>query len=275
MVNISVIIPTHNRAAVLSKALDSVLCQRHPAQEIIVVDDGSTDQTSRLMQSDYPNVCYIHTAQLGVSHARNVGIKAAQSEWIALLDSDDVWLPHKLQAQVDALEQAPRDYWICHSDEMWIRDGRRVNPKHKHRKQGGWIYPHCLPLCAMSPSAILIHRSVFERVGLFDEDLVVCEDYDLWLRITACYPVLYVDQPLIQKYGGHADQLSQRYWGMDRFRIRALQKMLQSNALPGHYRQMTIEALQHKARVYLAGARKRQKWDEVAYYEKLCQCYPS
>ncbi len=100
---------------------------------------------------------------------------------------------------------------VCHTDEIWIRNGRRVNARKKHGKKGGWIFQHCLPLCAMSPSSIMIHRDVFTALGGFDERLPACEDYDLWLRITARYPVLFTRQPLIEKYGGHDDQLSRKY----------------------------------------------------------------
>ena len=111
---------------------------------------------------------------------------------------------------------------------------------HKHAKAGGWIYTHCLPLCAISPSAVLIHRSIFDCVGLFNEQLPACEDYDLWLRICARFPVHFIPEPLIIKYGGHDDQLSRRYWGMDRFRIQALEDILASGVLTEEHRQATL-----------------------------------
>ncbi len=188
-----------------------------------------------------------------------------------MLDSDDAWLPHKLAQQVAALQQ--HGGYICHSDEIWIRNGRRVNPKKRHAKSGGWMYQQCLPLCAISPSAVMIHRSVLETVGYFDETLTVCEDYDLWLRICARYPVVYIDEPLVTKYGGHADQLSQQYCGMDRFRIRALEKMLQSGHLSAADQQATRMMLQHKINVYLTGVRKRNRTEEITHYESLLARY--
>lgn len=268
--NISVIIPTHNRAHTLPRALDSVLTQTHSADEIIVVDDGSDDDSAALLQQHYPQVKLIQQTNQGVSAARNRGIEQAQSQWIALLDSDDAWLPHKLERQLAALAAAP-EYRLVHSDEIWIRDGVRVNAMNKHRKQGGWIFQHCLPLCAISPSAAMIHRSVFDDIGLFDEELPACEDYDLWLRLTAREAVLYIDEPLITKYGGHADQLSARFWGMDRFRIRALEKILNSDALNNDDFEAARQILVKKASIYLNGARKRSRHEIIPEYEALLQ----
>ena len=227
---ISVIIPTYNRAHLLPRALDSILSQSCLPNEIIVVDDGSTDDTSVLMPSVYPEIVFIQQSNTGVSCTRNVGIKRASGDWIAFLDSDDEWFPEKLEVQMNALYKNP-ELKICHTNEIWIRNGTRVNPKKKHEKFGGWIFQKCLPLCCISPSSVIIHKSIFNEVGLFDDSLLVCEDYDLWLRITARNPVLYIEKPLLRKYGGHNDQLSRKYWGMDRFRIKSLEKIIYSKEL--------------------------------------------
>jgi len=236
---ISVIIPSFNRVALLPRAIDSVLSQTGariaeshcPVNEtdlfeleVIVIDDGSTDGTESVIREKYPEVIYLRQDNLGVSAARNVAIKQASGNWIALLDSDDEWMPNKLVEQIKVLNQT--ELKVCHTEEVWVRDGVRVNQMKKHQKSGGAIFKKCLPLCAMSPSSILIHTSVFEEVGLFDESLPACEDYELWLKITAVYSVAYIEEPLIYKYGGHEDQLSRQYWGMDRFRVIALQKIL-------------------------------------------------
>jgi len=220
---VTVVIPTFNRAELLARAIESVLIQKLDL-EIIVVDDGSTDHTEQLIGNNYPEVRYIKQSNQGVSAARNFAIKQASNEWIALLDSDDEWLPHKLVSQLAELKKT--NLKICHTQEIWIRNGVRVNQMNKHKKHGGQIFKHCLPLCAMSPSSIVIHKSVFDDVGLFDESLPACEDYDLWLRIAAFYKVAYIEEPCIRKYGGHEDQLSRQYWGMDRFRVIALEKLL-------------------------------------------------
>jgi glycosyltransferase involved in cell wall biosynthesis len=264
--DISVVVPTFDRAAVLPRAIESVRAQTRPPAELIVVDDGSTDGTAELIGGQFSEAHILRQENLGVSAARNRGIEASTGEWIALLDSDDEWRPAKLQRQVAALRDHP-DLRICHTDEIWIRKGRRVNPRRIHAKHGGWIFERCLPLCAMSPSSIMIHRSIFEEVGLFDEGLPACEDYDLWLRICSRFPVLYVDEPLVVKYGGHDDQLSSRIWGLDRFRIEALEKILREDHLAPDDRIAALAMLLEKIQIYLAGARKRGRAEEAAAYE--------
>jgi len=263
---ISVIIPTWNRADTIVRAVESVIGQSLPAHEIIVVDDGSDDDTAHRLSSIEP-VTRLFQNNAGVSAARNRGIRAATGDWIALLDSDDEWLPQKLQRQVAALELQPETR-LCHTDEIWIRRNVRVNPKNKHRKTGGWIYPHCLPLCAISPSAALIRRDVFDTIGWFDESLPACEDYDFWLRLCAREPVTYVDELLLNKYGGHADQLSQRHWGMDRFRIIALVKAIYSGMLSPDDLLATQSMLATKLAIFTAGAKKRGRAAEAAHFEK-------
>ena len=265
---IAVVIPTFNRARLLARSLRSVAAQTLAPAEVIVVDDGSTDATGNVILQHFPDVRYLRQASRGVSRARNRGILAARSEWLAFLDSDDEWVPHKLERQCNALIQQGR-FRICHTDEIWIRNGRRVNPMNKHAKAGGAIFKRCLPRCVISPSSVIIHRSVFERVGGFDETLPACEDYDLWLRICSLYPVLFLSEPLIIKYGGHADQLSRRHWGMDRFRVQALEKILDRGNLSRDDRMATLQVLLHKITIVLQGARKRNNKALVsAYLEK-------
>ncbi len=269
---VSVIIPTHNRAHTLSRALESVLAQSHPVLEIIVIDDGSTDETPGLMAEQYAQCCYLRQDNQGVSAARNRGIQQARGEWLALLDSDDCWMPKKLERQFDRLAALP-GHRLCHSDEIWIRNGKRVNAMRKHAKQGGHIYQYCLPLCVISPSATLLHRSLFEVYGLFDENLPACEDYDLWLRICSREPVAYVDEPLVIKYGGHEDQLSRRHWGMDRFRVHALGKLLESQTLSPADRAKTLRTLEQKCQILIQGAEKRSAWARADEYRKILKHY--
>lgn len=271
-IDLSVIVPTHNRRNALKRALKSVDAQTLPAGEVIVIDDGSTDQTRAMLRSEFPHIVYRSQQHRGVSAARNLGIRQSRGEWLAFLDSDDEWLPNKLEKQIAALQNEPH-LKICHTNEIWIRNGKRVNAMKKHAKKGGWIFEHCLPLCAMSPSSIIIHRSVFERVGLFDEKLPACEDYDLWLRITAHYPVLLLAQPLILKYGGHDDQLSKKYWGMDRFRIQALQKIIADPNLQPQNRQAAVAMLIKKIKIFLQGAKKRDKQHEIETYLNMLHYY--
>ena len=273
MVTVTVIIPTFNRAKLLRRALDSVFAQKTDAtMEVIVVDDGSTDDTERILSHDYPQVSVIKQDNQGVSAARNAGINAARGSWIALLDSDDVWHPNKMRRQLEALAATP-EYLVCHTDEIWIRRGIRVNYMRKHKKRGGNIFRHCLPRCVISPSSVVIHRQVFHELGLFDESLPACEDYDLWLRLCARYPVHYLNETLITKYGGHADQLSRCVWGLDRFRICALEKMLREPTLSEEFRQAAMGTAIEKIRIYLNGARKRNNIQHTAHFTRLLKKY--
>ena len=262
---VSAIIPTHNRGQTVLRALRSIYAQRVPVNEVIVVDDGSSDDTAERIQVEFPGVILISQNQHGVSHARNRGIDAARGEWLAFLDSDDEWLPIKIETQLNAVRNNSSSR-ICHSNEIWIRNGRRVNPMDKHKKYGGWIFEHCLPRCAISPSSVLLHRSAVEEFGSFDESLPVCEDYDLWLRLTATLPVMHIPEPLIKKYGGHTDQLSRSRWGMDRYRIRSLEKLLAAKTLTTAQERQALVELTRKIDIYLAGARRRQRKNEMAVY---------
>jgi GT2 family glycosyltransferase len=262
---VSVVIPTYNRCDLVVRALASVAGQSRPVDQVIVVDDGSTDGTAEKIEAEFQGI-EVHTQEnRGVSSARNRGIRAARGEWIAFLDSDDEWHPAKLERQLDVL--ATSRYRVCHCEEIWIRGGRRVNPGQRHAKPDGWIYRSCLPLCAISPSAVIIHRTVFETIGLFDESLPVCEDYDLWLRISARYPVELVDEALVTKYGGHTDQLSTSMWGMDRFRVRSLERAWRRLPLTAGDRIATLEILLAKLEILVGGARKRQRDDLLGALE--------
>jgi len=259
---ISCVIPTWNRAERVADAVRSALEQDWPAKELIIIDDGSTDETAfRLRPFLGPSVRYERQAHTGVSAARNRGIAQAQGEWIALLDSDDQWLPGKLTRQMQFFREQP-EFLIGQTEEIWIRNGRRVNPMKKHRKYGGWIFEQCLPLCIVSPSAVMMRRELFEKVGTFDEALPACEDYDLWLRVSARYPIGLVGEPLTIKYGGHADQLSRTAKYLDRYRIRALEKLLGTGELTPEQYRLALAELRRKCKVYGEGCLKRGREDE-------------
>ena len=259
---ISVIIPTFNRLDLLKRAIDSVLNQSIKPYDIIVVDDGSTDGTSEMIQHKYKSINLIQQKNSGVSAARNNGIKNAQGDWIALLDSDDEWKKNKLEEQVNQLTDNPR-YDFCHTNEIWIRNGIRVNQKKRHKKYGGFIFDKCLDICRISPSSVLFNKNIFNHVGWFNDKLPVCEDYDLWLRITADYEILFIDKPLIVKYGGHNDQLSQSVEAIERFRIKALQSLLENSDLSKNNRIHAIRMIIKKLNIYLNGLVKRKKHDEA------------
>lgn len=265
---ISVVIPSFNRLTFLIQALDSVFLQNSRVDEVIVVDDGSNDGTAERIEQLFPEVILLTQPNLGVSAARNHGIKTAKSRWIALLDSDDQWLPDKISTIRRAQLEFPQ-YSLIHSNEIWIRHGVRVNAMKKHQKTGGWIFRNCLPLCVISPSAAVIHRKVFDQAGYFDESLPACEDYDLWLRICHQMPVYYIDKPLIYKYGGHSDQLSRKFWGMDRFRIQALKNLLENAPLNADDYQAAEAMLIRKLNILLKGARKHANQKLLDEYSDL------
>lgn len=261
---VSVIVPTFNRASMLAQAVESVLEQSYRRFELIVVDDGSTDDTPDILGRYGGRIRVLRTANRGVSAARNTGIRASVGRLIALLDSDDYWLPDKLARQVDLFVRHP-DIVIAQTEETWIRKGVRVNPKQRHRKRDGFIFEPSLPLCLISPSAVMMRRSLLDEIGLFDENLPACEDYDLWLRITWKYPVHLIPAPLIVKRGGHPDQLS-RMPELDKFRIQAILKILRQGVLSAAQGAAAREVLAQKCRIYAEGCRKRGKYEEASYY---------
>lgn len=253
---VAVVIPTFNRKHTLTRAVDSVLAQSQSPQEFVIVDDGSTDGTFEFIGEHYPQIKRLQQDNAGVSAARNLGIAETSAPWLAFLDSDDEWLPGKLAEQFEYIANNP-DAEILHCDEIWIRNGRRVNPMQKHQKLGGDIFEQCLQLCAISPSAVVLRRSLLQEWGGFDESLPACEDYDLWLRLCSRKPVHYIDKHLLRKYGGHEDQLSRQHWGMDRFRVTSIAKLLRTGDLTSEQTILVKEALQEKCRVLQLGASKR------------------
>lgn len=264
---VSVIIPSFNRSRMLKEAIDSVLAQNFRDFELIVADDGSTDDTPDVLESYQENIIVIRQENRGVSAARNAGIAAASGEYLAFLDSDDLWLPGKLSEQVAFFNSRP-DALICQTEEIWIRNGKRVNPKLKHKKQSGMIFEPSLHLCLVSPSAVMIKRSLFEIVGLFDESLPACEDYDLWLRIICRYPIFLTEKPMIVKRGGHEDQLS-RAPGLDKFRIQAIRKIMESGLLSAEQYHAAEKVLKEKIAIYAEGCLKRGRADEALHYFRL------
>jgi glycosyltransferase involved in cell wall biosynthesis len=264
---VSVIIPTYNRAGIIAEAVDSVLAQDYKDFELIVVDDGSTDNTSEVMARYGDDVRVLFQENKGVSAARNRGITEASGKLIAFLDSDDLWLPQKLSTQVEFFSQRP-DALICQTEEVWLRNGIRINPKHRHKKPSGMIFEPSLKLCLVSPSAVMIRRDLLDRTGGFDETLPACEDYDLWLRISCRFPVYLIETPLIIKRGGHDDQLS-KGTGLDKFRIKTIEKIINTGILSDDQYRAALIVLKNKCDIYAAGCRKRGREEEARYYETL------
>lgn len=269
MIETSVIIPTFNRLNFLKEAIDSVLTQSYATLELLIVDDGSTDGTAEFVASLNDRVRTFNQPNHGPSAARNFGIRQARGEFIAFLDSDDLWLPDKLKTQIDFMHRNPRAV-VCYTDEIWIRKGVRVNPRKKHAKHSGWIFEKCLPLCIVSPSSVLMRRSFFDQVGFFDEGLGACEDYDLWLRASLYFPFYLLPEKLIVKRGGHADQLSAQ-WGLDVYRLRALLNILNSPLLPASKQERVRQEIISRCGILEIGFRNRGKIEQADQYANLAR----
>ena len=275
---ITAVIPTHNRASFLEEAIQSVLDQdyfegKKPGEdwELLIIDDGSDDRTREIVGAFGDRVQYLYQDHRGVSSARNLGLSRARGAFIAYLDSDDLWNKEKLRLQMEFMESHPGAN-ICCTEEIWIRRGRRHNPMKKHQKHSGWIFDKVLPLCLLSLSSALFRSSVFEEIGNFDEDLPACEDYDLGIRLAHRYPIYFLKEPLIVKRGGHPDQLSHQYWGMDRFRVKALEKALGLGLSPQEEGLVRAEIVK-KSRILLAGFLKRNNQEEAQKYAALVEKY--
>lgn len=256
----SVIIPTYNRLPYLKLALNSVLRQDFQNFEVIIVDDGSTDDTlvwTQELRQTEPRLRILYQSNQGVSTARNTGIQAAIAPWIALLDSDDQWIPEKLSICHDFILR--QSHPILHSDEAWLRDHHVV--KQNLKRPSGDAFAECVKQCCIGPSTSVIHRSVFAHVGYFRCDLPVCEDYDFWLRATSHFMVTHIPLALIQKHGGHEDQLSTRFHSMDFWRLKALAFQLWNPFLTSDKKTLVAEAMIKKSEILLKGYEKHQNFE--------------
>ncbi len=269
----SVIIPSYNRKPLLKKSVDSVLSQTIAEFELIIVDDGSTDGTGDLISSYHDDrIKYLSGENRGVSYARNKGLRTATGDHIAFLDSDDWWSEVKLERTAEYIRKYP-EINIFHTEEVWFKNGKILKQMAKHKKPTGWVYLKALPLCCISISTAVINKTVFDDIGIFDESLEACEDYDFWLRATNKYEVKLIPEDLTLKDGGRPDQLSSRVWGLDRFRITALGKMLTSGGLSDDDSKKTFEMLTEKCRIFSLGCEKRGKSKEADYYRNLPEKY--
>lgn len=269
--DVSVIIPTFNRLSLLPSALESVFLQDPAPREIIVVDDGSEDGTSEWLRDiARDGLLAVRQERAGPGPARNRGARLAGGKYLAFLDSDDRWLPGKLAAQVRFLKENP-EYRVCQTEEIWIRDGKRVNAGRRHAKPSGWIFEECLKLCLISPSAVMIERDFFWDLGGFDPAFEVCEDYELWLRAALAGPVKTLPEALTVKTGGHADQLSKKHWGMDRFRAAALEKILTTCSLTAGQKTALLSELKGKLGILAAGFEKRNPGRDNPYRNQWLQ----
>lgn len=270
---VAVIIPTFNRAQLLPRAIESVLSQTWRDFELYIIDDGSTDGTPDLpiIKNPNPRLRFIrYDKNRGVSFARNAGVRETGSPWIAFLDSDDEWLPQKLEKQM-AYASARPGIMLNQTKEFWIRNGIRVNPPKTHEKSCGDLFAASLRRCMITPSSVMLKRELFQSIGGFNESLFACEDYDLWLRITCCNRIGFVDEYLLRRYGGHDDQLSATVPVLDRFRIKSILDLLSGDCLTSEQKKIAKTRLIELATIVAEGSIKHGKPEEYEYYRKIIQ----
>lgn len=273
---ISVIIPTYNRRPFLKKALDSVFLQTKPCHEILIIDDGSTDGTEQFVREYSVNsqqpLRYLYQENKGAASARNLGIKNASGNILCFLDSDDYFLPEKIELQKKTLDES--GLLISHTEEKWLRRGQHLNKKQKHHPPDGHIFADCLPMCVVGMSTVMVRRELFDSCGLFDESLPCCEDYDLWLRVSSREKFKLVPKQLTVKNGGRADQLSVIHRvGMDKYRIKALVNLLDNTELSDDQYRLALNALRKKCRIYGEGCLKHGRFGEGMRYLRIPERY--
>jgi glycosyltransferase involved in cell wall biosynthesis len=270
---VSVVIPTYNRAHLVFAAINSVIAQRAANFELIVVDDGSTDDTWReldrtatAVQAEHANrlsMQIVRTENRGVAAARNTGVAIAAAPLVAFLDSDDLWGPDKLARQIEYMRANPQ-CMISQTDEYWLSNGGRVNPGLRHRKAAGDIFIDSLRTCLVTPSTVIMQTRMFREIGGFDEDFLAAEDYDLWLRILARHEIGFLAEYHATRRSGHRGQLSMLP-AIDRFRILALLKLLATDDLNSVQRRAVCEALAEKCDIYAQGLVRRGHGDFAAF----------
>jgi cellulose synthase/poly-beta-1,6-N-acetylglucosamine synthase-like glycosyltransferase len=262
---VSVIIPTFNRESVIHRAIQSVLNQTYKNIEIIVVDDGSSNEiTKNLIEKiDNKSIKYFYQKNSGVAHARNSGARIASGMWLSFLDSDDEWLPEKLSRQMEFLKNNVH-FQIAYTDEIWKRNNDIVTRKKFQQKVHGQIFEDCVKQCLIAPSSVILHQKLFWEMKGFDESFVVCEDYDLWLRISSQYEIALISEPLIIKHGGHVDQLSTKYFAMDMWRLKAMHGLLMSHSdLPENSKKLLLNRMKEKGFILIKGYEKYQNIEAV------------
>ena len=266
---VSVIIPTYNRFEFLKEAVLSVRIQAVQDLEIIVVDDGSTDETSRL--SSCGEFSYVRMPHCGFpGKVRNLGVEASKGQYITFLDSDDLWKPGKLAKQLHFFQNNSEIY-LCHTREIWLREDMVISQSKQKHKRSGNIFDDSLKKCIIGPSTVMLSRELFVESGGFRPDLEIAEDYELWIRICAEHDVGYLDEPLVIKRGGHKDQLSMKYGHIEYFRLKALQENVEKKVFKGKNMELAALELARKCRIYAAGCLKRGRKKEADYYIRLAE----
>ncbi|MCK4305695.1 MAG: glycosyltransferase family 2 protein [Candidatus Eisenbacteria sp.] len=295
MARVTVIVPTHNKKEPVAEALRSVLSQTFRDFEIVVSDDGSTDGTplhllrmlgaqpdaleilsrmsptsikpfSHAFSQNGVTVQYHYGSNRGLSAARNRGIRSARGDYIAFIEAEDEWQREHLEVQMAFLESHP-DARLCRVAERYVKDGKPRKNRNTSTASG-WIFEAALEASPMSTSALLAHRSCFASCGAFDENLPACDEYDLWLRFAARYPIYYIpDGPIVTRKSARGDG-SSRTWSWDRFRVYALEKAFQSGHLSPNQRFMVAQEIVRKCERLVQGFRRQRSDERSNFYER-------
>jgi glycosyltransferase involved in cell wall biosynthesis len=229
---VAAIVPAYNAAALLPRSIESILSQTVPVTEVIVVDDGSTDETRQVAESFGPPVKCISQPNAGLAGARNSGIRAATSEWIALLDADDRWLPNKIEQQLNAAARHPECVLLYSDATVVLPDGSIAG--HFLTDKGpisGWVFDRLLASCFMLPSTVMVRRKVLLDAGLFNESFRRVEDYELWLRLAREHQFYMVPDSLTL-YERQPDSLSRNVAAMLMAQIEVLEPLLNQPLTP-------------------------------------------
>ncbi|KAA3598467.1 MAG: glycosyltransferase [Calditrichaeota bacterium] len=262
-INVSVIIPAFNRTKLLLRAVSSVLSQTYRDFELIVVDDGSTENLSEVSKLVAENGhIFISTENCGVASARNFGASISSGNWLAFLDSDDKWLPTKLEEQIKFSESFPKTK-IFHCNESWFRNSQQVSPKIDFKPAQGKCFFDSVKFCNISASAVFLERAFFEKLGGFDEEMAICEDYDFWIRASLESEVRLLEKFLVEKYRLKENQLSSSQPAIDRFRVYSLVKILLKEVLNSERRKAILEQISLKSEILSKGAKKRN--NEISF----------
>lgn len=274
---VSIVIPVYNRASFLGEAIASVQAQTYPHLELVIGDDGSTDETLETAEaalkafSTHPDrtgwvLALPHRGRAGA--VRNCCVQNCRGQRVAFLDSDDLWLPQKIERQVLLHREGFR---LSHTREEWRRRGRVVSQNKMCHRREGHIFAETLKKCILGPSTVMVEREFFLSSGGFREDLEIAEDYELWLRLCREEKIGYIDEPLTIKRGGHGDQLSEKYGQIEIFRIQGLCDLVEGGAFSPDQEVLAREELSRKCVIYAKGCLKRGKRDEGRRYQALAE----
>ena len=262
---VSVIIPTFNREKFITKAIDSVMAQTYQDFEIIVLDDGSTDNTRELLGRYNDRVKYFYQENRGIASARNEAIKRSSGDYIAFLDSDDYWIREKLEKQIQVFNQH-QEYGMVASCCSSIRLDGSFREKNRPGKSG-WVLEDLFRKNFIRTSSAMIKRECLDQVGLFDESFRECEEYDLWLRIAARYPIGFINESLAV-YVDNAEGISTDSLAGRLFRLKVLEKEYLKEKIPaGMYNKRIADTCHYIGRHYI----KRGDLDSGRRYLKKAQ----